>query len=279
MAGQRERQLLDAVDRLCERMASGEGDQVFRDYLKASAAFWRYSPSNVGLILWQCPTATRVAGFRAWKKLGRYVRKGEKGIAILVPWSLRKRRQEAEAEGDEAEEIPERVTVFRVGHVFDVAQTDGEEVPSFQPDFAGAEGLKGKLEAFAAGRGWSVEYGPVFEAQGFAAPGGVIRIQEAATPGRQVQTLAHEVAHQLLHLGPEAGRLTSKQQELEAEAAAAVVLEWAGFDKASNAAGYCLNHGAKPADVRACLGRILGAAKQVIAFLAGEAEGQAERAA
>jgi hypothetical protein len=30
-------------------------------------------------------TATHVAGFHAWRPLGRFVRKGEKGIAILAP--------------------------------------------------------------------------------------------------------------------------------------------------------------------------------------------------
>ena len=33
----------------------------------------------------QNPTATHVAGFHTWHKLGRFVKKGEKGILILAP--------------------------------------------------------------------------------------------------------------------------------------------------------------------------------------------------
>ena len=38
--------------------------------------------NNVLLILAQRPTATQVAGFRAWQKRGRQVREGEKAIRI-----------------------------------------------------------------------------------------------------------------------------------------------------------------------------------------------------
>ncbi len=37
----------------------------------------------------QAPQATRVAGFRSWQSLGRQVRKGERGIAILAPCTYR----------------------------------------------------------------------------------------------------------------------------------------------------------------------------------------------
>jgi len=58
-----------------------------------------------------------VAGFRAWLRLDRCVRKGERGLRILAPMSVKKR--------DEAgEETGERRTLFREAAVFDVSQTD-----------------------------------------------------------------------------------------------------------------------------------------------------------
>jgi hypothetical protein len=39
------------------------------------------------LIALQKPTASYVAGFHAWQKLGRFVKKGEKGILILGGWN------------------------------------------------------------------------------------------------------------------------------------------------------------------------------------------------
>lgn len=45
----------------------------------------RFSMRNVCLILAQRPDAVECAGFHEWRKAGRKVRKGAKGIAILVP--------------------------------------------------------------------------------------------------------------------------------------------------------------------------------------------------
>ena len=58
-----------------------------------------FSWHNVCLISTQRPTATRVAGFQTWRTMGRFVRKGEKGIAIMA---LIIGRREAASEGDNA---------------------------------------------------------------------------------------------------------------------------------------------------------------------------------
>src|SRR5262245_55348903 len=63
--------------------------ESFARYLRCMARFHQYSTANVALILMQRPDATRVAGYRVWQALGRQVRKGEKGIAILVPYTGR----------------------------------------------------------------------------------------------------------------------------------------------------------------------------------------------
>lgn len=48
-----------------------------------------FSPNNALMILFQRPNATQCAGFHAWREAGRAVRKGAKGIAILVPLGTR----------------------------------------------------------------------------------------------------------------------------------------------------------------------------------------------
>ena len=59
-------------------------------YLSAMSKFHHYSFGNALLILLQCPTASRVAGFHTWKKeFGRQVKRGEKGIQILAPCPVR----------------------------------------------------------------------------------------------------------------------------------------------------------------------------------------------
>ena len=58
---------------------------------QVAARFHTYSPNNIWLILAQNPDATQVAGFHTWRKIGRQVRKGERGIAILAPMVSRAR--------------------------------------------------------------------------------------------------------------------------------------------------------------------------------------------
>lgn len=86
-------QIKDAIQQATDRLAASlrEGhSELLRNYLQAVGRFHRYSWGNVLLIASRKPYATYVAGFHTWHKLGRFVRKGEKGILILAPILRRK---------------------------------------------------------------------------------------------------------------------------------------------------------------------------------------------
>lgn len=78
----RVREAVKLLDAGVERILDGE---EFKRYLAFAARFHRYSANNSLLILVQRPGATRVAGYRRWRELGRQVRRGEEGIRILAP--------------------------------------------------------------------------------------------------------------------------------------------------------------------------------------------------
>src|SRR6476660_10432247 len=107
----------DALDTLAALLDEGHSDRLTA-LLKTMGRFHKYSWHNVALIAAQCPTATRVAGFHTWRTMGRFVRKGEKGIAILAPIVGRRNF-------DSAEDDSKRVLGFRAAYVFDIAATDG----------------------------------------------------------------------------------------------------------------------------------------------------------
>src|SRR4029077_442871 len=92
----------DALDKLAALLDEGHSDRLTA-LLKTMGRFHKYSWHNVALIAAQCPTATRVAGFKTWRTLGRFVRKGEKGIAILAP--IIGRRRDADAAADDAKGV------------------------------------------------------------------------------------------------------------------------------------------------------------------------------
>src|SRR5882672_5223928 len=113
-----------AIEQLVAALNQGR-TETLRNYLAAIGRFHRYSLRNVMLIASQNPTATRVAGFHTWHKLGRFVKKGEKGILILAPIVRPKSQSVEQTEPDESS----TPVGFRAAYVFDTSQTDGQELP------------------------------------------------------------------------------------------------------------------------------------------------------
>lgn len=85
--------------------------------------FHTYSSRNQMLIFAQMPDATICAGFNKWKAEGRVVRKGEKGICIMAPISVKEKNEDGEPQKNENGE-EKKILRFRVVRVFDVSQTD-----------------------------------------------------------------------------------------------------------------------------------------------------------
>lgn len=79
----------EQIRALTEKLESGVKavfeSEDYAKYLEAMSKFHHYSFGNCLLIFFQCPEASTVAGYTTWKKLGRTVKKGEKGIQILAP--------------------------------------------------------------------------------------------------------------------------------------------------------------------------------------------------
>ena len=111
-----------AIEQLSQALEAGHSEKL-REYLAAMARFHRYSLHNIMLIASQKPDASHVAGFQTWKQLGRFVKKGAKGILILAPVVLHK-----EVESDNQDEKTRRTTIrFRAVYVFEGLSRDFRE--------------------------------------------------------------------------------------------------------------------------------------------------------
>ena len=150
--------LRKAHDRLRDAVAEIVSGDDWKQMLHVASKFHRYSFNNQLLILCQRPDATRVAGYRKWQEFGRQVRKGEKGIAILAPCKYR-----TKIEDDSGEETTvQSIRGFRVVHVFDVSQTEGESLPdvdSLRPKLLegeAPEGIWDRLVELATSEGFDV---------------------------------------------------------------------------------------------------------------------------
>jgi N-terminal domain of anti-restriction factor ArdC len=113
----------DAVNHLVEALESGQSE-VLMQYLSAKARFHNYSFGNIMLIARQKPEATNVAGLRTWNSLGRFVKRGEKGILILAPMMGRKKVDSAVEATDDAKQPQSQLYGFRAVYVFDRLSRD-----------------------------------------------------------------------------------------------------------------------------------------------------------
>ena len=115
----------NAVEELASALEAGHSEALTQ-YLAAISRFHKYSLHNVMLIVLQRPDATHVAGFHMWRKFGRHVRRGEKGINIFAPILRRKR----DSENGTQENLEEAILSYRPCTIFDVSQTEGKPLPS-----------------------------------------------------------------------------------------------------------------------------------------------------
>jgi len=116
---------------LIEEIKSEKSSETLLGYLDFCSRFHRYSFNNKILIWMSMPKATNVAGFHSWKKLGRLVKKGEKGIPIFAPIRVKKKLDPADNKGiteeDENAYQEQDKLFFKVVYVWDVSQTEGEQ--------------------------------------------------------------------------------------------------------------------------------------------------------
>jgi len=206
--------------------------------LRISHRFHNYSLGNAILIGFQRPNATHVAGFRAWQKLGRHVKKSEKGIAIMAPIVWRKKVTHGDDEEDGQRPKEETALAFKTAYVFDISQTDGTPLP----DFARVNGDPGvyteRLREYVISKGIKIEYSEsIGSAEGVSA-GGLIKLKKGLTEAEELSVLAHEATHEILHRVKESTPKDKKVRETEAEAVAFVVCHGIGLDTNSASSDY-----------------------------------------
>ncbi len=212
---------LAKIDQWMQRLAD-ETDQAAQSaeltrYLTTLARFYTYSAHNCALIAMQRPDAHRVAGYRAWQALGRQVKKGAKGIAILCPAPI-KGKTDA---GDDAV-IALR---FRTGYVFDQVDTEGADLPALTIHAVEGErytALLRQLIEIAERGGLRVTFKDrlVWDANGVSYGDGRIELKEGNPTGNLCKTLCHEIAHERMHRAEERRTFSTQQVECQAEAVA-----------------------------------------------------------
>lgn len=214
----------------------------YKEYLNFMSKFHDYSVNNSILIFLQMPQATMVAGYQAWQnKFKRQVRKGEKGIRILAPCPHKYIKQ-IEDENGNKEEHEFNWTSFRPVSVFDISQTDGDEIPEICNDLTGnVEGYKELVDKLIAVSPVRVSFEPINSAAKgyFNDAENKIVVKAEMSEEQTVKTLVHEIAHSLLH-GKEGEEKEAERRtkEVQAESVAYTVCRMLGMNTEEYSFGY-----------------------------------------
>jgi antirestriction factor ArdC-like protein len=227
----------DAVNHLVEALELGQS-QVLTQYLSAMGRFHNYSFGNIMLIARQKPDATNVAGLRTWNSLGRFVKRGEKGILILAPMIGRKKADGATESTEDAKQPQSQLYGFRAVYVFDINQTEGKDLPTLTEVQGDVSGYRERLVKFVESQGITLNYSDKIAPAKGLSYGGKISLLSGMQPAEEFSTLAHEIAHEILHRGDRRTLTTKQVRETEAEAVAFVVCQSVGLQTGTTSADY-----------------------------------------
>ncbi len=263
----------EKIEQLAQELEHGQSETL-RAYLAAMAKMPRYSLNNLLLIAAQRPDARQVAGFTTWQRLGRSVKKGEHGIAILAPVVQRRRggyrgtTEGYELVADDDQRDRERNVVgFRGAYVFDVSQTEGAPVPDFACVNGDPSVFTDRLKAHVADQGIEVSYSErLAPARGITA-GKQIVLLPGLPAGEEFSTLAHEAAHSALHRHDGREQPSKTVRETEAEAVAYVVCQSIGLDTNSASSDYISLYQGNAKTLAVSLERIQRTASEIIAAI------------
>lgn len=241
-------QLEDGIKNLFE-------SEKYKEYLNVMSRFHNYSCNNLMLIYMQYPQATNIAGYESWKRsFNRHVKKGEKAIKIIAPEFVKREVEvtKKDSQGnviydDNGEPVKDKkmqeYISYRITNVFDVSQTEGEDLPTLthrlNSDIKDFDTLVKAIE--------NVSPVPVHLKRYEGKSNGYydlkkreIYIQQDMSETQIIKTMLHEVAHSILH-DKETGKYSmadAQTKEVQAESVAYCVSNYLGIDSSSYSFGY-----------------------------------------
>lgn len=210
----------ELLDQLKDRIGQVKSSDEFKRILSTMVRFHKYSWRNCLLIYMQYQQATRVAGFRTWKKLNRSVKKGEKAIWVFAPMTFKRKSEDNENDN-------EIITFFKPVPVFDISQTEGDPLPTIsQMQIENThEELLDKLKAITGKLKIEIKFEELEGIEGVSRIGEIV-INSKKNPTEQSLILIHELAHEMIHDTLQKRiQLSKEQKEMEAEATAWLVAQ------------------------------------------------------
>lgn len=219
-------------------------------YLQFCSNFYHYSYSNIILIMTQCPNATYVAGYNTWRKMNRQVRKNERGIGILCPIfrkvEIFKEPDDKSVYNDEdgKKEVRKVISGFKIGYVFDLSQTDGDDLllPVLVRGLAGnseeEKQLYESLFKYASTKCTVQEVANISAKASYNIDTQVIQVRSNLEYRQKIKSLIHELCHFVdFKINPDL-KIARNIREISAESSCYVICLRLGIDVSEYSFGY-----------------------------------------
>lgn len=262
----------DLITMIADSTDEARQGAVFNRWLTIQKAFWRYSWNNTMLMAYQAKQygfeLSNVAGATKWRGMGRTVKAEAWGQRLWILAPIFK-----DLTDKETGKTRKALIGFRSVYVFDQSQTEGADLPTLDYRAQGDDaGLVTALEGEYARHGIELTYvDPTLmramygDAKGVSM-GKTVRILNSLQGSERAATLAHELAHSLLHFSDDNRLLpdhSRSQAEIEAESVAACVLGAWGLDWEPSLL-YLACWGGDKEKVRQSMTRIAGTSKRIL---------------
>ena len=282
--------LQQAHERLTQAVESIVSGDDWQRMLKVASKFHNYSFNNQLMIFLQRPDATHVAGFNRWKSLNRFVKKGEKGIAIFAPCKYRQKEEPSQesqspalcdlgsSSDSDSTKGKHVIRGFRVVYVFDISQTEGDPLDDLEAvkpkllDGAAPEGIWEALVTQASDAGFEVIRHRKGSENGYCDfLGKKIAVRPDVSEAQALKTLVHELGHALLHV--DNPPKTAATAEVEVESVAYIVCDALGFDTSDYSFAYVARWSNGECDlIKDTAERVVKCAKHILGSLERDQE-------
>ena len=174
--------------------------------------------------------------------LGRFVRRGEKGIFILAPMVGKKRSTKEQRPTSRVKTQQRRVsgrcTDSEPSMFSTSARPKAKNFPTLTEVNGDVSGYRERLFKFVEAQSVELSFSErIAPAKGLS-HGGKITLLSGMQPAEEFSTLVHEIAHEMLHRGDRRTLTTKQVRETEAEAVAFVVCQSVGLQNGTASQDY-----------------------------------------